>query len=109
MADKQVAKLSQQLSDDLSATWVQFVDAIEPLRGALHTYCRTLTHSVWDAEDLVQETLLRAFGSMGAGYPKIDSPRAFLFRLSFALMKWAIRRGDVTSAYGPKRTLKPSQ
>jgi RNA polymerase sigma-70 factor (ECF subfamily) len=99
MADKQVAKLSQQLSDDLSATWVQFVDAIEPLRGALHTYCRNLTHSVWDAEDLVQETLLRAFGSMGAGYPKIDNPRAFLFRAATNLWIDTIRKRETAAKH----------
>ncbi|WP_432767210.1 RNA polymerase sigma factor [Rossellomorea marisflavi] len=38
----------------------EFKEKIEPYRSDLWRYCRTLTRSPWDAEDLVQDTLLRA-------------------------------------------------
>jgi RNA polymerase sigma-70 factor (ECF subfamily) len=65
---------------DLRAAWAGFVDLIEPLRPDLYSYCRRLTGSVWDAEDLVQDTLLRAFGRWGAMNPAINDPRAYLQR-----------------------------
>src|SRR5689334_11234441 len=53
------------LRDDLRAAWHRYIDLLAPLRPALHGYCRRLTGNVWDAEDLVQDTLLRAFGTFG--------------------------------------------
>ena len=44
--------------------WVHFLIDIEPERPRLFRYCRKLTGSVWDAEDLLQSTLLKAFGSI---------------------------------------------
>src|SRR5262245_64396752 len=63
------------LRDDLRTAWHRFVDTLVPLRPALHRYCRRLAGNVWDAEDLAQETLLRAFGRWGVTYPPIREPR----------------------------------
>ncbi|MGM0883675.1 MAG: sigma-70 family RNA polymerase sigma factor [Bacillota bacterium] len=54
---------------------------IEPHRPALWRYCRMVTGSPWDAEDLVQETLMRAYATL----PKLWQPvipKAFLFRIA---------------------------
>jgi RNA polymerase sigma-70 factor (ECF subfamily) len=56
------------------------------LRPALHRYCRRLTGNVWDAEDLVQEALLRAFAQWGVTYPEIRDIRAYL--ISIATNAW---------------------
>jgi RNA polymerase sigma-70 factor, ECF subfamily len=68
------------LRDDLRTAWHRYVDALAPLRPALHGYCRRLAGNVWDAEDLVQDTLLRAFGQWGVTAPPIRNPRAYLLR-----------------------------
>jgi len=63
-------------------SWNRFLQTYEPLRGELYRYCRYLTRSPWDAEDLAQDTLARAFvtlAQMGAAPP---SPRAWLFRVA---------------------------
>ena len=86
--------LPKELSDDLQSAWLRFLDSIEPLRGELYRYCRRMTRTVWDAEDLVQETLLRAFGSMGARHSEIRSPRAFVFRTATNLWIDTIRRRE---------------
>ena len=44
----------------LEQAWETYLDTVEPLRPDLHRYCRQLTGGIWDAEDLVQDTLLRA-------------------------------------------------
>src|SRR5262249_34151159 len=51
-------------------------------RPQLHRYCRKLTGDVWDAEDLVQETLLRAFATLGSVYNTIANPRGYLTRIA---------------------------
>jgi RNA polymerase sigma-70 factor (ECF subfamily) len=71
---------SEPLSDALKATWHRFVDDLAPLRPILHGYCRKLAGNVFDAEDLVQETLLRAFGQWGVTEPTIRNPKAYLLR-----------------------------
>ncbi|MFP5379676.1 MAG: RNA polymerase sigma factor, partial [Vicinamibacteria bacterium] len=52
-------------NDDLTAAArdlrQQFDERVAPHREGLWRYCLKLTGNPWDAEDLVQETLLRAF------------------------------------------------
>jgi RNA polymerase sigma-70 factor (ECF subfamily) len=50
------------------AARMKFLDEIEPHRGDLYRYCRSLAGSAWDAEDLAQETLLRAFGKLAEAH-----------------------------------------
>lgn len=60
----------------------RFLDQIEPLRPELHRYCRALCGNVFDAEDLVQETLLKAFSKLSEMHWQVDNPRAWLFRVA---------------------------
>lgn len=67
------------------AQWFRYLDTVEPFRGPMHAYCRRLTGNTWDAEDLVQDTLLRGFGMIARGdLHGEDSPvrnaKAYLFR-----------------------------
>lgn len=59
-----------------------FLDVVEPHRPDLFRYCRALTPSVWDADDLVQETLLRAFAKLGECHWDVERPRSYLFRMA---------------------------
>ncbi|HLK89626.1 MAG TPA: RNA polymerase sigma factor [Polyangia bacterium] len=64
-------------------SWRRFLETYEPLRTQLYRYCRYLTRSPWDAEDLAQDALARAFvtlARMGAQEPA--NPRAWLFRIA---------------------------
>jgi RNA polymerase sigma-70 factor (ECF subfamily) len=62
----------------------------------LYRYCRYLSRSPWDAEDLVQDTLARAFVSLGALHEPPQNPRAFLFRVASNLWIDQLRRRSVT-------------
>lgn len=65
--------------------WFRYLDTVEPIRKELYGYCHKLTGNVWDAEDLVQDTLLKGFGMTARGdFHGESSPvrnvKAYLFR-----------------------------
>ena len=80
------------LRDDLRTAWHRYVDELVPLRPALYGYCRRLAGNVWDAEDLVQDTLLRAFAHWGVTYPPIREPRSYLLRTATNVWIDTLRR-----------------
>ena len=86
------ARLPGELRDDLRAAWHRYVDLTAPLRGDLHRYCRRLCGNVWDAEDLVQDTLLRGFSRLGQVHHEIANPRAYLLRTATHCWVDALRR-----------------
>jgi len=70
------------LSEAVQGSWHRFLDIYEPLRPELYRYCRYLTRTAWDAEDLVQDTLARAFVTLGKLYSPPPNPRAWMFRVA---------------------------
>src|SRR5688500_17627090 len=72
--------------DDFSravqVSWHGFLETFEPLRTDLYRYCRHLTRSAWDAEDLAQDALARAFVTLGTLFSEPPEPRAWLFRVA---------------------------
>ena len=56
---------SNELELSVKRSWHGFLETYEPLRADLYRYCRHLTKSPWDAEDLAQDTLARAFVTLG--------------------------------------------
>ena len=75
-------ELPQDFTQEVQQVWNRFLQRTEPLRPELYRYCRALTGSAWDAEDLVQDTLLRAFAKLGEVPLRIESPKAYLFRVA---------------------------
>ena len=63
-------------------SWHRFLESFEPLRPELYRYCRFLTRSALDAEDLSQETLTRAFAATTRLAAPPSNPRAWLFRVA---------------------------
>lgn len=80
------------LPDVVRASWHRFADTYEPLRGELYRYCRHLTRSPWDAEDLAQDTMSRAFATLGRMGAAPPNPKAWLFRVASNLWLDHVRR-----------------
>jgi len=73
-------------------SWHAFLDTYEPLRSDLYRYCRYLTRSPWDAEDLAEDTLARAFVTLAQMGEAPANPRAWLFRVASNLWIDQMRR-----------------
>lgn len=71
-----------ELPGVVQRSWRAFLETYEEHRPELYRYCRFLTQSPWDAEDLAQDTLLRAFVALGMMGKTPENPRAFLFRVA---------------------------
>jgi RNA polymerase sigma-70 factor (ECF subfamily) len=85
-------ELNEALRDELRASWHRYLDLVQPLRPVLHGYCRRLAGNLWDAEDLVQETLVRTFGALGKIHHEVGNPRAYLLRAATNLWVDMLRR-----------------
>jgi RNA polymerase sigma-70 factor (ECF subfamily) len=83
---------STKLPQSVQTSWRGFLETYEPLRPDLYRYCRHLTRSPWDAEDLVQDTLARAFVTLGQLGDSPPNPRAWLFRVASNLWIDQLRR-----------------
>ncbi len=90
--------IQQRLSDDVKASWQRFLDVFEPMRPELYRYCRHLTRDAWDAEDLVQDALMRAFVTLGTLFGETPNPRAWIFRVASNLWVDRVRRSKVELA-----------
>jgi RNA polymerase sigma-70 factor (ECF subfamily) len=101
--------LPQDFAQEVQQVWHRFLQRTEPLRPDLHRYCRALTGSVWDAEDLVQDTLLRAFAKLGEVSPQIDNPKAYLFRIANNLWVDHFRRTEWVTPEERTVTSNPEQ
>jgi RNA polymerase sigma-70 factor (ECF subfamily) len=86
-------------------SWLRFLDVYEPLRPDLYRYCRHLTRSPWDAEDMAQDTLARAYVTLGCLTEPPPNPRAWLFRVASNLWLNRLRQARETllgDGFGPE-------
>ena len=74
---------------------------VEPLRSELHAHCYRMLGSVQDAEDALQDALLRAWRGLG-GFKGRSTPRAWLYRIATNACLDAMARR-------PKRVLPPDR
>lgn len=84
--------LPDTLRDQARTAWLRYLEHVAGLRPALHRTCRRLTGDPWDAEDLLQETLLRGFATLGSTHHTVRNPRGYLVRIATNLWIDAVRR-----------------
>jgi RNA polymerase sigma-70 factor (ECF subfamily) len=75
------AKVDASLVSEVQATRQQFLALVADLRPDLHRYCARMTGSVSDGEDIVQETLARAYYALPELY-SVPPLRSWLFRIA---------------------------
>ena len=80
--------MQQSVFDLEKRFWKEY----EPLRPELYRFCRSLTRNAFDAEDLVQEVMMRAFARLGYRHDGVANPRSFLFKCASNFWIDSIRR-----------------
>jgi RNA polymerase sigma-70 factor, ECF subfamily len=96
--------MTDQTARLLREAWFQYLDSIAPIRPSLYRYCRRITRNLWDAEDLLQETLLKGFGAIGRGdfcrdSCRVSNHRTYLFRIATNLWIDQVRHREVQSIH----------
>jgi RNA polymerase sigma-70 factor (ECF subfamily) len=94
------------LNAAVQESWRRFVDTYEPHRPDLYRYCRHLTRSPWDAEDMAQEALARAFVTLACLSEPPENPRAWLFRVASNL--WLNRQRQARERPAPAELPEPA-
>ncbi|MFT3776119.1 MAG: RNA polymerase sigma factor [Minicystis sp.] len=85
----------------------RYLDLYEPLRPDLYRYCRHLVRSPWEAEDLAQDTMARAFVTLAGLAEAPQNPRAWLFRVASNL--WIDRVRHVREMPGAGELAEPAE
>jgi RNA polymerase sigma-70 factor (ECF subfamily) len=75
-------ELSAELLSETRTAWQRYLDLTVPVRPLLHRYCRRLTGDIWDAEDLVQDTLLKGFATLASLQGTVANPSGYLTRIA---------------------------
>jgi len=74
------------------AAWNGFLEVLDPYRPELFRYCRRLTGDVFEAEDLIQDTLEQGFAGLARAGGKLENPRAYVLRIASNLWVSRVRR-----------------
>jgi RNA polymerase sigma-70 factor (ECF subfamily) len=74
--------LDTELLDGVRAVQHAFFSRVDPMRPQVYRYCRKLTGNVWDAEDLLQETLTRAFARAAHSHQRVERVLPWLVRIA---------------------------
>lgn len=88
-------------SDDHAA----FAEQVQHHRQALHVHCYRMLGSIDDAEDVVQETLLRAWRQRHR-FEGHSSFRAWLYRIATNACIDSLRAGQASRAAASRRACK---
>jgi RNA polymerase sigma-70 factor, ECF subfamily len=91
-----------ELPGVVRGSWHRFLDSYAHLRPELYRYCRHLTRSPWDAEDLAQDAMTRAFVTLAQLGEAPANPRAWLFRVASNLWIDQVRRRRAEVVLAPE-------
>jgi RNA polymerase sigma-70 factor (ECF subfamily) len=72
---------NEALISELKVARERFLELVSEIRPDLHRYCARMVGSVVDGEDIVQDTLARAYYEL-SGLKELPALRAWLFRIA---------------------------
>jgi len=102
-------EFTDEMHEGAKAAWTRFLAVMEPIRPGLARYCRRLTHDVWDAEDLANDTMLRGFALLGSVFYRVNNPQAYMLRIATNLFIDGQRRRLLEAEILADAALAPSE
>lgn len=60
----------------------EYEEMIQPYSTDLWNFCRYVTGSPWDGEDLYQDTIIKSFGLLPQQWDKVLDKKSYLFRIA---------------------------
>lgn len=75
-----IADAGFSIQNKVRGPWRHYLDELAPLRPELFAHCLRLCGNIWDAEDLVQDALLRVFSLLGKTDADLEKPKAYLYQ-----------------------------
>ncbi len=74
----------QTIGEETKDIWGKYWEIVQPYRNLLWKYCLRLTGTPWDAEDLLQDTILKSFASLSALSHRQQNlkTKSYLFRVA---------------------------
>jgi RNA polymerase sigma factor (sigma-70 family) len=72
------------IGEETKDIWMNYWKIVQPYRNQLWNFCLRLTGKPWDAEDLLQDTLLKSFASLSALSHRQQNlqTKSYLFRVA---------------------------
>ncbi|WP_433748174.1 sigma-70 family RNA polymerase sigma factor [Falsibacillus pallidus] len=79
---EQTTTISNKLVDDARSVKNSYDALVSEYYNDLWNYCKYITGSAWDGEDLFQETLIKSFGLLPQRWSEITDKKYYLFRMA---------------------------
>lgn len=79
---EQTSTISKGFVEDARKLRNEFEDIVSDYSTDLWNYCKYVTGSPWDGEDLFQETMIKAFGLLPQRWSDITDKKYYLFRVA---------------------------
>ncbi|MCA1321632.1 sigma-70 family RNA polymerase sigma factor [Bacillus tianshenii] len=78
----QTANINKDLVDETRKLKNEFEAIVSAYSADLWNYCKYVTGSPWDGEDLYQETMIKSFGLLPQRWSDITDKKYYLFRMA---------------------------
>ncbi|RBP89931.1 RNA polymerase sigma-70 factor (ECF subfamily) [Cytobacillus firmus] len=79
---KPIDHITKDIVDETRKARSEFFEIISDYSTDLWNYCKYLTGSPWDGEDLYQESIIKAFGLLPQRWSEITDKKHYLFRVA---------------------------
>jgi len=79
---KPIDKITKDFVDETRKVRNEFFEMISDYSTDLWNYCKYVTGSPWDGEDLYQETIIKSFGFLPQRWSEITDKKYYLFRVA---------------------------
>lgn len=79
---KSMDHISMEIVEETRKARSEFFELISDYSTDLWNYCKYITGSPWDGEDLYQETIIKAFGLLPQRWSEITDKKHYLFRIA---------------------------